>query len=83
VAPTEVIDPDDPILSVPPPRYNAMLAVLRNTLYMLVFSHAFVLDASHSLRGVVMGVYSKKDPRNTRSMTSIRSHWTRWIGMYV
>lgn len=27
-------DPDDPTLTVPIPRYNAMLAVLRNTLYM-------------------------------------------------
>lgn len=27
-------DPDDPSLTVPIPRYNAMLAVLRNTLYM-------------------------------------------------
>ncbi|OCB83973.1 galactose oxidase [Sanghuangporus baumii] len=27
------IDPDDPMLTVPRPRYNAMLAVLRNTLY--------------------------------------------------
>ncbi|KAI0058066.1 galactose oxidase [Artomyces pyxidatus] len=27
------IDPDDPILSTPMPRYNAMLSVLRNTLY--------------------------------------------------
>jgi hypothetical protein len=30
-------DPDDPLLSTPMPRYNAMLAVLRNTLYMQVF----------------------------------------------
>ena len=30
-------DPDDPLLSTPIPRYNAMLAVLRNTLYMYVF----------------------------------------------
>jgi hypothetical protein len=30
-------DPDDPLLSTPMPRYNAMLAVLRNTLYMYVF----------------------------------------------
>jgi len=29
-------DPDDPLLSTPMPRYNAMLAVLRNTLYMFV-----------------------------------------------
>lgn len=28
------IDPDDPILTTPLVRYNAMLAVLRNTLYM-------------------------------------------------
>lgn len=28
------VDPDDPILTAPIPRYNAMLAVLRNTLYM-------------------------------------------------
>ncbi|KAJ7449795.1 galactose oxidase [Mycena latifolia] len=27
------VDPDDPILTTPLPRYNAMLAVLRNTLY--------------------------------------------------
>lgn len=32
-ADTEV-DPDDPDLTRPMPRYNAMLAVLRNTLYM-------------------------------------------------
>ncbi|KAG1762617.1 galactose oxidase [Suillus placidus] len=32
---TEVpdVDPDDPILTAPMPRYNAMLAVLKNTLY--------------------------------------------------
>ncbi|KAJ6502564.1 galactose oxidase [Mycena sanguinolenta] len=31
--PVVEIDPDDPVLSTPLPRYNAMLAVLRNTLY--------------------------------------------------
>ncbi|KAJ6630788.1 hypothetical protein B0H10DRAFT_1774143 [Mycena sp. CBHHK59/15] len=31
---TEIeVDPDDPLLTTPLPRYNAMLAVLRNTLY--------------------------------------------------
>lgn len=30
------VDPDDPALTAPRPRYNAMLAVLRNTLYMYV-----------------------------------------------
>ena len=35
VRPTEGdLDPDDPELTRPMPRYNAMLAVLRNTLYM-------------------------------------------------
>jgi hypothetical protein len=35
-------DPEDPLLSAPIPRYNAMLAVLRNTLYMhvVVNSHS-------------------------------------------
>lgn len=32
----EEIDSDDPSLTVPLVRYNAMLAVLRNTLYMYV-----------------------------------------------
>ncbi|KAF8212252.1 hypothetical protein K438DRAFT_1662963 [Mycena galopus ATCC 62051] len=31
--PVVEIDPDDPLLTTPLPRYNAMLAVLRNTLY--------------------------------------------------
>ena len=35
--PETELDPDDPLLSTPMPRYNAMLAVLRNTLYMHVF----------------------------------------------
>lgn len=34
--PEDEVDPDDPILTIPRPRYNAMLAVLRNTLYMCV-----------------------------------------------
>ena len=37
-APEPELEPDseDPLLSTPMPRYNAMLAVLRNTLYMYV-----------------------------------------------
>ncbi|KAF7338310.1 Galactose oxidase [Mycena venus] len=31
--PVVEVDPDDPLLTTPLPRYNAMLAVLRNTLY--------------------------------------------------
>jgi hypothetical protein len=39
---------DDPLLSIPMPRYNAMLAVLRNTLYMYVFVYlqSFNLEAN-------------------------------------
>ena len=33
----EALGADDPLLTIPLPRYNAMLAVLRNTLYMFVF----------------------------------------------
>jgi hypothetical protein len=36
VEPETERDPDDPLLSTPMPRYNAMLAVLRSTLYMHV-----------------------------------------------
>ncbi|THH04020.1 hypothetical protein EW146_g10287 [Bondarzewia mesenterica] len=49
----EAIDPDDPILSTPPPRYNTMLAVLRNTLYM--YAH--------------MAVFSSADRASTRWTT--------------
>ncbi|KAI9462684.1 galactose oxidase [Russula earlei] len=47
-------DPDDPLLSTPIPRYNAMLAVLRNTLYMHVFvtlhcSREYTLDDFYAL----------------------------------
>ena len=38
-------DPDDPLLSTPMPRYNAMLAVLRNTLYMYVFVKSYCIKS--------------------------------------
>jgi len=49
------VDPDDPELSRPLPRYNAMLAVLRNTLYIYggIFergSREYTLDDFHSLQ---------------------------------
>ncbi|KAI0821821.1 hypothetical protein BC628DRAFT_1392327 [Trametes gibbosa] len=49
------IDPDDPALTIPIPRYNAMLAVLRNTLYIYggIFekgSREYTLDDFHSLQ---------------------------------
>ncbi|KAG5725207.1 Kelch domain-containing protein 4 [Termitomyces sp. T112] len=53
--PEPEIDPDDPNLTVPTPRYNAMLAVLRNTLYLYggIFekgSREYTLDDFYSLQ---------------------------------
>ncbi|KIK70141.1 hypothetical protein GYMLUDRAFT_34611 [Collybiopsis luxurians FD-317 M1] len=47
-------DPDDPLLTTPLPRYNAMLAVLRNTLYIYggIFERGareYTLDDFHSI----------------------------------
>ncbi|KAG6864915.1 hypothetical protein C0991_006403 [Blastosporella zonata] len=49
------IDPDDPNLTIPLPRYNTMLSVLRNTLYIYggIFekgSREYTLDDFHSLQ---------------------------------
>ncbi|KAJ8586961.1 galactose oxidase [Rhizopogon salebrosus TDB-379] len=49
------IDPDDPTLTAPIPRYNAMLAVLRNTLYIYggIFergSREYTLDDFYSIQ---------------------------------
>lgn len=49
------VDPDDPILTTPIPRYNAMLAVLRNTLYIYggIFergSREYTLDDFYSIQ---------------------------------
>ncbi|CAL1698869.1 unnamed protein product [Somion occarium] len=49
------VDPDDPNSTLPLPRYNAMLAVLRNTLYIYggIFergSREYTLDDFHSLQ---------------------------------
>ncbi|KAF9078054.1 hypothetical protein BDP27DRAFT_1388596 [Rhodocollybia butyracea] len=49
------IDPDDPTLTIPLPRYNAMLSVLRNTLYIYggIFergSREYTLDDFHSIQ---------------------------------
>jgi hypothetical protein len=58
-------DPEDPLLSTPMPRYNAMLAVLRNTLYMYVstFLH------SVNLRPVPMTSYGGIFERGSREYT--------------
>ncbi|KZT33385.1 hypothetical protein SISSUDRAFT_1072364 [Sistotremastrum suecicum HHB10207 ss-3] len=48
------VDPDDPLLTVPHARYNAMLAILKNTLYILagiyeLGSHEYTLDDFHAI----------------------------------
>jgi len=40
------VDPDDPKHTIPLARYNAMLAVLRNTLYMCVTLGELAIDAN-------------------------------------
>ncbi|OBZ65623.1 Kelch repeat-containing protein 3 [Grifola frondosa] len=55
VPPDPEIDPDDPNLTIPMPRYNAMLAILRNTLYIYggIFergSREYTLDDFYSLQ---------------------------------
>lgn len=42
---SNVAEDDDPLLTTPMPRYNAMLAILRNTLYMLVHHYFAVIVA--------------------------------------
>ena len=41
---SEALTAEDPLLTIPLPRYNAMLAVLRNTLYMFVFFCSCEID---------------------------------------
>lgn len=58
-------DPDDPLLTTPMPRYNAMLAVLRNTLYM----HVFIISHSDVLRANSMTSYGGIFERGSREYT--------------
>jgi hypothetical protein len=58
-------DPDDPLLTTPMPRYNAMLAVLRNTLYM----HVFIMSHSDTLRANSLASYGGIFERGSREYT--------------
>jgi hypothetical protein len=61
---------NSPNLTVPSPRYNAMLAVLRNTLYMLAF---FVLSTmTHRCCCTDTEESTNEDPKNTRWTTFTR-----------
>jgi len=59
------LDPDDPLLSTPMPRYNAMLAVLRNTLYM----HVLTSLHSRKTRANYMTSYGGIFERGSREFT--------------
>jgi hypothetical protein len=63
--PETELDPDDPLLSTPMPRYNAMLAVLRNTLYMHVLTNLY----SHKSRTNYMSSYGGIFERGSREFT--------------
>ena len=58
-------DPDDPLLSTPMPRYNAMLAVLRSTLYM----HVPTTPYSHKAGTNIMTSYGGIFERGSREYT--------------
>ena len=57
--------PEDPLLSTPMPRYNAMLSVLRNTLYMYVSISPHFVD----LKPVRMTSYGGIFERGSREYT--------------
>ena len=76
----EIEDPSDPLLTVPLTRYNAMLAVLRNTLYMCV---PFPFHLPPYILCADMGEYMNTDHMSIHLTTFIHSPWTRWIDTYV
>ena len=79
----DAIDPDDPVRSTPQPRYNTMLAVLRNTLYMYA-PCLFKLYLQYNLftrlmffpynARVATEASSNVDPESTRSTISMHLH---------
>jgi hypothetical protein len=75
------IDPDDPHLTIPLPRYNAMLVVLRNTLYMYE-KCVKTLDPWQSANtgsSIDMVASMNEDRENTLWMTSTPCSWINWI----
>jgi hypothetical protein len=52
-------DPDDPLLSTPMPRYNAMLSVLRNTLYMYVFMYSHSIKSRANFMTSYGGIFER------------------------
>jgi hypothetical protein len=67
-------DPDDPEKSIPSARYNAMLAVQRNTLYMFVHkslrNRRFPSTDSWVMNDAATGAFSSLSHANLRSMIS-------------
>jgi hypothetical protein len=82
--PNPEIDRDDPVLTIPLARYNAMLAVLRNTLYMCVtFAKAYnrrqPMALLMNVTEIDMEVYTSEARGNIHWMTSTPFNWTSWI----
>ena len=67
-------DPDDPAKTVPLTRYNAMLAIVKNTLFMWALRRGFVVSADIV---AAMEGYTKRQLQleSTHSMTSSPSTW--------
>ena len=57
--PETELDPDDPLLSTPMPRYNAMLAVLRNTLYMHVSTSLYSYKSRTNYKISYGGIFER------------------------
>ena len=66
------------------PRYNAMLAVLRNTLYM--YWYPILFDPESRLNGfgyTDMAAFLSGDQKSIRSMISMGFNWIRWTGTFA
>jgi hypothetical protein len=73
------VDPDDPSLSMPMARYNAMLAVVRNTLYMCPISSQRISRFCDSQVIADTAVSMNVDLENIPWMIFIRCNWIKWI----
>jgi hypothetical protein len=74
-------DIDDALSTTPMPRYNAMLAILRNTLYMLAHRFPIVIAGLRALTD--MEAYLNVVHVNIPWTIFILSNLTRWTASYA
>lgn len=75
------LDPEDPDSTIPLPRYNAMLAVIRNTLYMSV--SLTMSSPVTDFKPIAMVAFMSEVLVNILWMIFIPSNWIRWIVTYA